>query len=57
MSISDKWEDYETPCPECGGVVHYWYFDCDCRGNPPSSGIQCKKCGKEFTQEEWGDRK
>ena len=53
MSKLDRWGSHETPCPDCGGEVEYWYFDCDCRGNPPSSGIACKKCGRRFTKEEW----
>lgn len=44
--------DYELPCPYCGGVVHCWYFGCDDSYAPPSWGIQCKGCKREFTQEQ-----
>lgn len=57
MSALDECRDYETPCTNCGGKVEYWHFEGDCRGNSTSDGIQCKKCGKKFTSEEWGDRK
>ncbi len=53
MSASDKWGTYKTPCPGCKGTVEYWYYAPDCNYNPGSSGIQCKKCGKKFTQESW----
>ena len=57
MSACDERSIYKTPCPDCGGEVEYWYFDGDCRGNPSSSGINCKgKCKKSFTKEEWGNR-
>jgi hypothetical protein len=42
----------EIPCPECGGKVEQWEFDSDCRGNSPSSGIQCTQCKKEFSNKE-----
>ena len=59
MSASDNWGTFATPCPDtnCDGVVEYWNFAADCRGNPPSSGIQCRKCKHKFTKEEWGDKK
>ena len=53
MSASDRWGAYKIPHPGCGGKVEYWYFAPDCRGNPSSSGIQCTKCEKNFTAEEW----
>jgi hypothetical protein len=53
MSASDKWGNYKTPCPDCGGVVEYWSFDSDCRGNSGGSGIQCKQCSRSFTYDEW----
>ena len=53
MSASDRWGTYETPCPNCGDKVEYWYFAPDCSYNPGSSGIQCKGCKRNFTYEEW----
>ena len=49
----DSWGDYKTPCPRCGGVVEWWFFGADCRGNGSSGGIACKKCKKSFTRDEW----
>lgn len=56
MSALDEWGTFKTPCPHCGGKVEHWYFDGDCRGNAPDSGIQCVGCGKKFKSNEWGDR-
>lgn len=42
----------EQPCPKCGDILEYYSFSPDCRGNPGSSGIQCRKCYKEFTRKE-----
>lgn len=53
MSCCDKSGTYETPCPDCGGKVEWWYFSPDCRGNGPSSGINCNGCKKKFTADEW----
>lgn len=53
MGAGDRWGKYKTPCPKCRGVVEYWSFDSDCRGNDASGGIQCKKCKKTFTEKEW----
>jgi hypothetical protein len=49
----DRWYDLKEPCPGCGGVVESWYFGTDCRGNAPSSGIDCKDCKRSFTKEAW----
>ncbi len=49
----DDWGTYDIPCPTCGGPVEWWYFGPDCRGNPGSSGINCTKCKRVFTREEW----
>jgi len=44
---------YKTPClPPCGGEVHYWSFS-DCSYDS-GSGIDCQKCGREYTRDEWG---
>lgn len=52
MSQCDTDTDLKTPCPNCGGVVHHWYFSPgDSSG--PSSGIDCKKCKTSFSREEW----
>jgi hypothetical protein len=53
MSVSDSWGNYETPCPTCQGVVEYWFFDADCRGNDSSGGIACKSCKRHFEVDEW----
>ena len=53
MGAGDSWGDYETPCPECGGVVEYWFFEADCRGNDSSSGIICKSCQHKFSRASW----
>lgn len=53
MSINDRFGEYKTRCPQCNGKVKYWYYALDCRHNPPSSGIQCKNCGRNFSQEDW----
>lgn len=45
----DEWGTLDKPCPNCGGVLEYWSFSADCRGNSGSSGIKCRTCKKEFT--------
>lgn len=47
MPIGDCWGTWEGACPWCGGDISYWAFGADCRGNPPSGGVQCKapNCG------------
>lgn len=58
MSALDESGVYKTPCPQanCGGQVEWWIFSGDCSGGPASSGRQCRKCKKNFTKKEWGDR-
>lgn len=51
--MSSSWSDYRTPCPQCGGTVHFWSFGADCRGNDADSGVACRQCERRFTQEEW----
>jgi hypothetical protein len=51
--MSSSWGDYKTPCPNCGGIVEYWFFDSDCRGNEASGGIKCKACKRDFERDEW----
>jgi len=53
MSMFDKESPYKTPCPDCGGEVYRDYFGGDCRGDPSVTTIWCKKCEREFTEEEW----
>ena len=51
--MSSAWGDYTTPCPDCGGIVHYWSFGADCRGNDADNGIACQQCNRRFEAEEW----
>lgn len=53
MSALDRSGTYKTPCPKCNGKVSYFFYDGDCRYNPPTYDIHCKKCGKKFTVAEW----
>lgn len=53
MGMFDRRGVYGTSCPFCGGEVEYWYFDLACRGDSSPSGIQCKQCLSEFSEEEW----
>lgn len=55
MSMFDKSTLCKTRCPDCGGKIYRDYFGGDCRGNPPLTTIWCKKCKKEFTEEEWSE--
>ncbi len=52
MSALDASGTYPTPCPDCGGLVEWWFFDADCRGNDSSSGAECRGCRKQFSPEE-----
>ena len=44
---------YHTPCPNCGGEVERSSFSGDCHGSTPFAEIECKKCKRGFTQDEW----
>ncbi len=44
---------FTTPCPNCNGEVELWSFGSDDSYSQGSSGINCKKCKKEYTLAEW----
>lgn len=49
MSASDFWGTLKACCPSCkAGDVRYFFFDSDCRGNPPSAGVKCQSCPYEL---------
>lgn len=57
MSALDSFKIIEEPCPLCGGKVESWFFSSDCRGNEPSSGLNCTTCKRAFNESEYGKTK
>ena len=48
MSINDCNGREDKACPKCNGPVEWWFFDSDCRGNPPSKGARCLLCNSKL---------
>ena len=56
--MANSWGKIEEGCSNCGGIVEWFNFGADCRGNKSSSGANCLSgCvwSEEQTKAFWSD--